>query len=191
VASDGELLGGEWNRTWRVSGGFQWPRDADRLPNGNTLVTDSRNHRVLEVTPKGTVVWEVYTPWLPYDAERVRTGDGSNGPTAVEQGGPSAATVSGDDGGDANEDRLERCAAAYRNAPGPGAVEWTPGSTAAGGSASAATQSEEIPRETGRPDPETQKTATRTAAVDATVSPVVALLALTSACAIAIRRRRS
>ena len=37
--------------------GLQWPRDADRLPNGNTLITDSRNFRVLEVDSQGAVVW--------------------------------------------------------------------------------------------------------------------------------------
>lgn len=35
-----------------------WPRDADRLPNGNTLITDSRGDRVIEVNPAGEVVWE-------------------------------------------------------------------------------------------------------------------------------------
>lgn len=38
--------------------GLQWPRDADRLPNGNTLVADSRNFRVLEVDSRGEVVWQ-------------------------------------------------------------------------------------------------------------------------------------
>jgi hypothetical protein len=73
---------GEWTRTWTVGADtLRWPRDADRLPNGNTLITDTLNHRVLEVTPNGTVVWEYYATWGPYDAERVRTGDGSKGPT--------------------------------------------------------------------------------------------------------------
>jgi len=49
---------------WSYYGGengtehLAWPRDADRLPNGNTLITDSRNFRVLEVSPSGEVVWE-------------------------------------------------------------------------------------------------------------------------------------
>ncbi len=33
-----------------------------RLPNGNTLVTESENGRALEVTPEGRVVWEFYNP---------------------------------------------------------------------------------------------------------------------------------
>ncbi len=33
-----------------------------RLPNGNTLITESQNGRALEVTPEGRVVWEFYNP---------------------------------------------------------------------------------------------------------------------------------
>lgn len=33
-----------------------------RLPNGNTLITDSSEGRVFEVTEDGTVVWEFYSP---------------------------------------------------------------------------------------------------------------------------------
>lgn len=74
-----------WNRTWRIgnSSVFDWPRDADRLRNGNTLVTDSANHRVVEVTPTGEVVWEFYSPWLVYDATRVATPE-SGGPTMAD-----------------------------------------------------------------------------------------------------------
>jgi len=103
--------GGErWRLSWRVGSGetLDWPRDADRLPDGNTLIGDSRNDRVIEVTPDGEVVWEVYAPWLVYDAERVRTGDGSNG--------PAMADVDADaDGGDLSNasppdtERLEAC----------------------------------------------------------------------------------
>ncbi|MDY6817661.1 MAG: aryl-sulfate sulfotransferase, partial [Halobacteriales archaeon] len=76
-----------WERTWELGGPevFDWPRDADRLPNGNTLIADSRNHRVLEVTPDGKVVWELYTPWLVYDVERLPLGDEPGGPTIVDQ----------------------------------------------------------------------------------------------------------
>jgi len=35
---------------------------AERLPNGNTLVTESDNGRALEITPEGTIVWEFYNP---------------------------------------------------------------------------------------------------------------------------------
>ncbi|MDZ7702377.1 MAG: aryl-sulfate sulfotransferase [Halobacteriales archaeon] len=93
-----EHTGDGWERTWELSGGFSWPRDADRLPNGNTLVTDSLNHRVVEVTPNGEIVWEVYAPWGPYDAERVHTGGGSNGPTIADQGADGEATLHGSAG---------------------------------------------------------------------------------------------
>jgi hypothetical protein len=33
-----------------------------RLPNGNTLITDGHNGRVFEVTPEGEMVWEFYNP---------------------------------------------------------------------------------------------------------------------------------
>ena len=66
---------GEWAVVWGVDSangiGFDWPRDADRLPNGNTLITDSRNNRVVEVTPEGETVWSVDTGIWPYDAERL------------------------------------------------------------------------------------------------------------------------
>lgn len=85
---------GHWNRTWSVDG-FKWPRDADRLPNGNTLVTDTLHQRVVEITPEGEVVWEFYAPWAPYDAERVGTGDGSSGPTIAAQNATGNYTVHG------------------------------------------------------------------------------------------------
>jgi outer membrane protein assembly factor BamB len=53
---------------------LRWPRDADRLPNGNTLVTDSRKFRVLEVSPNGTVVWQYTMPerrGIAYEADRL------------------------------------------------------------------------------------------------------------------------
>ncbi|WP_435127468.1 aryl-sulfate sulfotransferase [Halobaculum sp. D14] len=79
--------GGEWVETWSVgTGQLSWPRDADRLPNGNTLIVDSLNHRVIEVTPTGKIVWEYFATWGPYDAERVAYGGGSNGPTMADVG---------------------------------------------------------------------------------------------------------
>ena len=35
---------------------------ADRLPNGNTLITDTINARAIEVTPEGEIVWEFLNP---------------------------------------------------------------------------------------------------------------------------------
>jgi len=71
---------GEWERTWTYSQGLDWPRDADRLPNGNTLIADSGNDRVLEVTPDKRVVWEYDIARGPYDIERVQYGDEPQGP---------------------------------------------------------------------------------------------------------------
>jgi hypothetical protein len=87
---------GTWERVWTLSGGLNWPRDADRLPNGNTLVVDSMNHRVIEVTPTGEVVWEMYVPWATYDAERVVYGDEPGGPTMDELGVTGNWTVTGE-----------------------------------------------------------------------------------------------
>ncbi|WP_115865504.1 arylsulfotransferase family protein [Halorussus litoreus] len=83
---DGDLTDGAgWNRTWTLAGDLDWPRDADRLPDGDTLVTDSSNHRVVEVSPEGEVVWEFYAPWLVYDAARVSVpGEHATGPTMAD-----------------------------------------------------------------------------------------------------------
>ncbi|MEF8783969.1 MAG: aryl-sulfate sulfotransferase [Haloarculaceae archaeon] len=82
-----------WERVWSVAG-LDEPRDADRLANGNTLITDRRGHRVLEVTPEGRTVWEVYTPYEPYDTERNEPR--SNGPTMREHGVTGEFEVSND-----------------------------------------------------------------------------------------------
>lgn len=70
---------GGWERTWEWSDDrMQWPRDADRLPNGNTLIADTHGKRVLEVAPDGEIEWSVPVT-LPYDVERLGAGDGSTG----------------------------------------------------------------------------------------------------------------
>ena len=61
---------------WTFSEGLLWPRDADRLPNGNTLVTNSLRYEVEEVTPDGEIVWRYEVAWsgkrgIPYEADRV------------------------------------------------------------------------------------------------------------------------
>jgi LPXTG-motif cell wall-anchored protein len=56
-------------------GELDWPRDADRLPNGNTLITDSRHHRVLEVDTAGEEVWSFTGLALPYEADRLPNGN--------------------------------------------------------------------------------------------------------------------
>jgi hypothetical protein len=70
---------GSWDVAWGVNSArgvrFDWPRDADRLPNGNTLITDSRNNRIVEVTPEGEAVWSTETGIWPYDADRLPYGE--------------------------------------------------------------------------------------------------------------------
>jgi hypothetical protein len=74
-----------WKPVWTLESAgdlqFNWPRDADRLPDGNTLVTDTRNERVLEVDPNGTVVWSVSTEAVPYEADRVPVGERTGVPS--------------------------------------------------------------------------------------------------------------
>ncbi|WP_115864034.1 arylsulfotransferase family protein [Halorussus litoreus] len=84
---DGEWrTSGEWERSWVWSDArAQWPRDADRLPNGHTLITDSNGNRVVEVNEAGEIVWQVDVAF-PYESERLGTGDESTG-------GPSAASA--------------------------------------------------------------------------------------------------
>ena len=76
---------GSWERSWLWRDArMQWPRDADRLPNGHTLISDSNGNRVFEVNERGEVVWSVNIAF-PYEAERLGTGDESaNGPSAAK-----------------------------------------------------------------------------------------------------------
>ena len=68
---------GQWVRTWQWSDErTQWTRDADRLPDGETLITDTNGDRILEVNESGGIVWSVAIE-KPYEAERLGTGDES------------------------------------------------------------------------------------------------------------------
>ena len=97
---------GSWTRTWTwTDGRLQWPRDADRLPNGNTLVTDTHGERVMEVAPNGSVVWSVGLAH-PYDAERLGTGEGSSGGPSATRANLTSRT--GDIGGQRADDSPAR-----------------------------------------------------------------------------------
>ncbi|PSP99144.1 PGF-CTERM sorting domain-containing protein [Halobacteriales archaeon QS_4_70_19] len=111
---------GAWRRTWTLGSAesFDWPRDADRLADGNTLVGDSRHNRVLEVTPEGEVVWEVYAPWLVYDVARVPNGNEDGGPTIADQDVTGDYDLTGDAAFDL--DRQEACAETLDEAAGRG-----------------------------------------------------------------------
>ena len=53
--------------------GLNSPSDAERLPNGNTLISET--NRVFEVNIAGTVVWEKAGLNLPIDVERLENGN--------------------------------------------------------------------------------------------------------------------
>ncbi len=86
---------GSWDLVWEYRGNLHWPRDADRLPNGNTLIVDTFGQRVVEVTPDREVVWEMTVSKMPYDVERLKYGDEPTGPTT----GYEAVDAAGRDGG--------------------------------------------------------------------------------------------
>ncbi|RBI63428.1 PGF-CTERM sorting domain-containing protein [halophilic archaeon] len=102
--------GDGWTRTWTVGSPetLHWPRDADRLDDGNTLVSDTKNQRVVEVTPTGEVVWEFYAPWLVYDAARLRTGE-HGGPTIADMNATGTYEMTGSAGLHGDTDRLAAC----------------------------------------------------------------------------------
>lgn len=79
-----QRVGDDWERSWLWRDQqLSWPRDADRLPNGNTLVVDSHGNRIVEVGTEGDAVWTLPVR-SPYDVERLETGDESaGGPSAV------------------------------------------------------------------------------------------------------------
>ena len=83
---------GEWVRSWQWRDArLQWVRDADRLPNGHTLIADSNGNRVLEVDTVGNVVWSTRVAF-PYEAERLGTGDESTGGPSAERAGLESRT---------------------------------------------------------------------------------------------------
>ena len=76
---------GEWNQTWVWQDRqLQWGRDADRLPNGHTLITDTHGGRVLEINERGDIIWSLDIP-VAYEAERLNTGDESTGGASAER----------------------------------------------------------------------------------------------------------
>nr|WP_255194917.1 arylsulfotransferase family protein [Halorarius litoreus] len=106
-----QRVDGTWERSWVWRDArLQWPRDADRLPNGHTLVTDSNGNRVLEVNEQGEVVWTLDVAF-PYEAERLETGDESTGGPSARQADLAGHDASGsgdgaqtDDGTQADDD---------------------------------------------------------------------------------------
>ncbi|WP_323676867.1 hypothetical protein [Halorubellus sp. PRR65] len=90
-----QRVDGSWERSWLWRDGrVQWPRDADRLPNDHTLVTDTHSDRVVEVDEAGDVVWQMRFPG-PYEAERLGTGEESAGGVAAAESGIDSRRASG------------------------------------------------------------------------------------------------
>ena len=59
--------------------GCKWPYDADRLPNGNTLITlhmikGAKSGKVFEVDVNHNEVWSLVTQSAPTDADRLADG---------------------------------------------------------------------------------------------------------------------
>ncbi|WP_435359235.1 arylsulfotransferase family protein [Haloarchaeobius sp. DFWS5] len=89
---------GNWTESWRYTDArLQWPRDGDRLPNGNTLITDSNGNRVLEVDQNGNIVWSVDIAF-PYESERLGTGDESTGGQSMQSLNGESRTEDDSDG---------------------------------------------------------------------------------------------
>lgn len=79
-----QRVDGRWVQSWVWKDGqLAWPRDADRLPNGNTLIADTAGDRVLEINRRGNIAWQLDVRAL-YDAERLGTGDESEGGQSAE-----------------------------------------------------------------------------------------------------------
>ena len=58
-----------------MKGGLNQPSDAERLHNGNTLISEMYGNRVIEVNSVGDIVWQ-YTDLIgPWDVERLPNGN--------------------------------------------------------------------------------------------------------------------
>lgn len=89
---------GSWTPAWVLTGAggttFNWPRDADRLADGTTIVTDTRNARVVVVDEEGDLLARHRFDYrtLPYEAD-VAGGEPIGGPRyAVSTATPADGT---------------------------------------------------------------------------------------------------
>lgn len=87
---------GQWRQTWVWRDDrLTWPRDADRLQNGHTLITDTLGDRIVEVNQRGEPVWTLHFNH-PYDAARLDThAESTGGQSAVRLGLHSSKTSGG------------------------------------------------------------------------------------------------
>ncbi|WP_135805850.1 PGF-CTERM sorting domain-containing protein [Halorussus marinus] len=174
--------GDGWTRTWSLTGDLNWPRDADRLADGDTLVTDSASHRVAEVTPEGEVVWEFYAPWLIYDAARLSQTNESGGPTMADLNATGAREIDGGEGRHENASALEACHRRLENVTG-WAEDQTPTETDARTTESALDEA----------DADARTAESETEGATSSVpgfGPVAALSGVATALALAVGRRR-
>ncbi|GAA0191517.1 aryl-sulfate sulfotransferase [Halobaculum roseum] len=86
---------GEWRQSWEWSDSrMQWPRDADRLSNGHTMIVDSNGARVMELDRDGDVVWQVETKGA-YDIEHIDGAPEAGDPESAERLGLETRSVGG------------------------------------------------------------------------------------------------
>ncbi|WP_255151976.1 arylsulfotransferase family protein [Halorarius halobius] len=95
-----QRVDGRWEQSWVwADARLSWPRDADRLPDGDTLVTDTHGDRIAVVAPNGSVTWSVDVT-NPYEAERLSSPDESeDGPAATAANLQSREPGGGDGSG--------------------------------------------------------------------------------------------
>ena len=60
---------------WSYDIDIKYPNDADRLENGNTLITVRDSDKIIEVTPAKRVVWEFDGVKGPHNADRLANGN--------------------------------------------------------------------------------------------------------------------
>lgn len=86
---------GQWIPSWEWSDArMQWPRDADRLPNGHTLIVDSNGARVFEVDRSGAIDWQVELKGA-YDVEHIGISAGEETAESARQLGLESRTIGG------------------------------------------------------------------------------------------------
>ena len=59
---------------WACSAGLNYPNEAQRPADGNTLITDRDNNRVIEIDATGTIVWSYTSLLHPHNATRLPNG---------------------------------------------------------------------------------------------------------------------
>lgn len=83
-----------WEEEWIYrSNRTAWVRDADRLPNGHTIITGTNSNVVFEIDQQNEVLWEVEVE-TPYDAETLESGDESTGGESASHLGLNDSTGS-------------------------------------------------------------------------------------------------